>query len=105
MQAGDHCRGVAGKRFTAGCDENHFACPPAHARLRQLLVEVGQHPQHVNPGSDALAKALDRLLSAPELLPGGQQRLLIEPVGVESSRPAYPGRTPAVEAAAAGCAG
>ena len=51
--------------------------PAAHARLGQILVEVGKHPEDVDARADSLAEALDRLLRPLELLPGRHQRLLV----------------------------
>ena len=50
-------------------EDDRRSPPPAHARLRQILVEVGQHPEDVDAQADSLAEALDRLLGPLDLLP------------------------------------
>src|SRR4051812_26323943 len=77
LEPGDRRRSLTGQDVTVGRNHDRRPAPAAHARLRQLLIEVGEDPEDVDPGSDALTEALNRLLGAPKLLPRGHERLLV----------------------------
>src|ERR1700716_2420151 len=72
LEARDRRRRLTGQHVAVRSDHHRRPAPPAHARLRELFVEVGEHPEDVELGADTLAEALDLFLSAPELLPRWQ---------------------------------
>ena len=77
LEPGDRRRRLAGHHLAVGSHHHRRPAPAAHARLRQLLVEVREHPQHVDRRADPLTEADDRLLRAHELLPRRHQRVLV----------------------------
>ena len=77
LEPRDRGRCMAGQHVAVRGDHDRGRAPAAHAGLRQILIEVGEHPENVDLGADALTEALDRFLRAPELLPRRQERLLV----------------------------
>ena len=57
LEARDRRRSLARERLAVGCDDDRGPPPAAHARLRQVLEDVRQHPQDRDPRADALAEA------------------------------------------------
>ena len=74
LEAGDRRGRLARERLAVRRHDDRVRAPAAHARLRQVLVVVGQHPEDRDPRADALAEALHRLLAALELLARRHQR-------------------------------
>ena len=77
LEPGDRRGRLAGQHVAVRGDHHRRRAPAAHARLRQLLVEVGEHPEHADPRADQLAEALHRFLRALELRASGHQRVLV----------------------------
>ena len=77
LEPGDRRRGLAGHDLAVRRHHHRRPAPAAHARLRQLLEEVGEHPQDVDLRADPLAEALDGLLRALQLRPRRHQRVLV----------------------------
>src|SRR5919109_2018914 len=77
LEPRDRRRRLAGQNVAVRSNHDRGPAPAAHAWLRQVLVEVGKHPEDVDLWADSLAEALDGLLRAPKLLPGREQRFLV----------------------------
>ena len=78
VEAGDRRGGLARERLAVRRDDDRGPPPAAHARLRQVLVVVREHPEDGDPRADALAEALHRLLAALELRARRHERPLVE---------------------------
>src|SRR4051794_24303386 len=68
---------LTGQYVAVRSNDHRRPAPAAHARLRQLLVEVGKPPEHVALWPDTLTEALDRVLRPPKLLPRRHERRLV----------------------------
>src|SRR5436305_12574300 len=78
LEPWDRRRGLARQHISVRSDHHRRPAPAAHAWLRQLLIKVREHPQHLHLGTHTLAEALDRFLAAAELLPRWHQRVLVD---------------------------
>ena len=77
LEPGDRRCRLAGQHIAVRSHHDRRPAPAAHAGLRQVLIEVGEHPEDVDLRAHPVAEALDRCLRAAELLPRWQERLLV----------------------------
>src|SRR5919202_177023 len=71
-------RSLAGQYGPVRSNHHRRSAPAAHAGLRELLEEVGEHPEDVDLGADPLTEALDRGLGAAKLFPRRHEGVLVD---------------------------